>query len=93
MDRNTFGLFLAFAALVGVLLARGAARLDSWLACGRRLEPALGTFVYSIIPISIAFHFSHYLTALMVNGQYALIAASDPFGTGLDLFGTGAHRT
>jgi hypothetical protein len=57
----------------------------------RPLAPALGVFVYSIVPISIAFHFAHYLTALLVDGQYALAAASDPFGSGLDLLGFGHH--
>ena len=42
------------------------------------------------MPIALAYHFSHYLTALLVNGQYALVALSDPFALGWDLFGT-AH--
>jgi hypothetical protein len=57
-----------------------------------RLRPALGALVYSIVPISIGFHFAHYLTALLVDGQYAVIAASDPFGTGLDLLGLNERR-
>lgn len=51
---------------------------------------AAGTFVWSIVPIALAYHFSHYLTALLVNGQYALVAVSDPFSLGWNLFGT-AH--
>lgn len=93
VDRNTAGLLLAFAALAA--LYRFVVRVG-WVLSGMRapLKPALGTLVVSIIPISIAFHFAHYLTTLMVNGQYALVAASDPFGRGLDLFGTaGAHVT
>jgi hypothetical protein len=88
VDRNTLGLLLAFAALS---TCYWTAVRCGWIL-GRKhaaLRPALGTLVYSIIPISIAFHFSHYLTALLVNGQYALIAASDPFGTGYDLLGLG----
>jgi len=87
MGRNTLGLLLAFAALAGAY--RLVVRLG-WIFAGMStsLREALGMLVYAIIPISIAFHFSHYLTALMANGQYALIAASDPFGIGLDLFGT-----
>ena len=42
------------------------------------------------MPIALAYHFSHYLTALLVNGQYALVALSDPFSLGWNLFGT-AH--
>jgi hypothetical protein len=41
------------------------------------------------MPISLGFHFSHYLTALLVNGQYAYAAASDPFGTGADALSLG----
>ena len=40
------------------------------------------------MPIALAYHFSHYLTALLVNGQYALVALSDPFSLGWNLFGT-----
>lgn len=84
IGRNTFGLIAAFIALSAVYWC--AIRLG-WIAAGMRgqLRSALGSFVYAIIPISIAFHFSHYLTALLVDGQYALIAASDPFGAGADL--------
>mgnify|MGYP007061002030 CR=1 FL=1 len=54
---------------------------------GRRLLQGAGALVWSIIPISMAYHFSHYLTALVVNGQYALAALSDPLMSGADLFG------
>jgi hypothetical protein len=93
MGRNTFGLLLTFAVLVLGYVT--AVRLG-WILAGMRhaLAPALGSFVYAVMPISIAFHFSHYLTALLVQGQYALIAASDPFGAGRDLLGLGdAHVT
>jgi hypothetical protein len=88
VGRNTLGLIAAFAALAAAYFT--AVGLG-WTAAGRQadLRAALGTFIYSIIPISIAFHFSHYLTALLVDSQYALIAASDPFGRGADLFGIG----
>ena len=34
------------------------------------------------MPISIGYQFAHYLTALLVNGQYAMIALTDPFALG-----------
>jgi hypothetical protein len=88
MGRNTAGLILAFAVLTAGYCAAIAL---GWALAGRfgSLRTALGTFVVSIVPIAIAFHFSHYLTALLVDGQYAVLAASDPFGTGLDLLGLG----
>src|SRR5690606_5920082 len=67
--------------------------LGGWLAGqGVRTADAAGALVWSIIPISMAYHFSHYLTALVVDGQYALAALSDPLMSGADLFGAaGMH--
>ena len=45
--------------------------------------------VFSIMPISLGFHFSHYLTALLVDVQYAYAAAGDPFGTGFNVLSQG----
>ena len=53
-----------------------------------RFGVSAGFMVWSIVPIALAYHFSHYLTALLVNGQYALVALSDPFSLGWNLFGT-----
>ena len=44
--------------------------------------PHAGALAASILPISIGYQFAHYLTALLVNGQYAAIALSDPFALG-----------
>ncbi|MDZ5699319.1 hypothetical protein [Chelativorans sp. M5D2P16] len=88
MTENTFGL-----AAVALTLT-GAFALAVWtgerLAGGRDLKRAAGLLVWSIVPIALAYHFAHYLTALLVNGQYALAAMSDPFFRGWDLFGTAA---
>jgi hypothetical protein len=85
---NTAGLVLTWEALA--VLYTGAVLLG-WLMAGRPGKPGLllGTLVFSIMPISLGFHFSHYLTALLVNGQYAYAAASDPFGTGADVLSLG----
>jgi hypothetical protein len=85
---NSAGLTLTWLALA--VIYTGAVLLG-WRLAGRPGEPGtlLGTLVFSIMPISLGFHFSHYLTALLVNGQYALAAASDPFGTGRDVLSLG----
>jgi hypothetical protein len=85
---NSAGLVLTWLMLA--VLYTGAV-LAGWRLAGRPGEPAalLGTLALSMMPISLAFHFSHYLTALLVNGQYALVAASDPFGTGRDVLRLG----
>lgn len=54
----------------------------------RALQHLAGRLVYSIVPISIAFHGAHYLTQLLINGQYLIVAMSDPFALGWNLFGT-----
>jgi hypothetical protein len=84
--RNSGGLLLSFSALAA---GYTAAAWLGWRMAGRvgALGPALGSFVYTLVPISVAFHFAHYLPAFLVDGQYALIAAADPFGTGQSLFG------
>ena len=48
--------------------------------------------VLSIVPISIAYHLSHYLSLLVFEGQVAIHRISDPFGFGWDLFGTADYK-
>jgi hypothetical protein len=85
---NSMGLLLAWGVLAVLYTS---AVLLGWLLAGRPGKPGalLGTLAFSIMPISLGFHFSHYLTALLVNGQYAYAAASDPFGAGLDVLRLG----
>lgn len=47
-----------------------------------------GMFVLTLIPIAIAYHFAHYLSFLVMAGQYLIPLASDPLGLGWDLFGS-----
>ncbi len=63
MAQNTIGLIGAFVLLAALYLMVTAFSLGG-----------MGRFVFSLIPISIAFHFAHYLTDLLVNGQYLLVA-------------------
>ncbi|WP_246658683.1 hypothetical protein [Mesorhizobium sp. J18] len=84
---NSLGLAAMFAALVAVFLI-AVALGDRMAARPAGLGQSAGLLVWSIVPISMAYHFSHYLTALLVNGQYALAALSDPLSKGWNLFGT-----
>ena len=88
MSLNTIGLVMTVIVLGAGF---GAAIRLGWVMAGARgpVAPGLGTFIYSIMPIGIAFHFSHYLAVLLIGSQYALVAMSDPFATGADLFGFG----
>jgi hypothetical protein len=87
MVPNTLGL-IGMAALLA-----SAFFLAVWLGEKLSGEPvvvkeAAGLLIWSIAPIALAYHFAHYLIALLVNGQYALAAVSDPFSRGWNLFGT-----
>lgn len=84
---NTFGLLafpLAFAAVYG-----GFAGLMRRAAGGRgpAAAAAMAAFVFSLVPIALAYHFAHYLGFLLIQGQLIIPLASDPFGFGWDLFG------
>jgi hypothetical protein len=87
------GLFGACTLLIAVFTAA----LWAGLAMARRgeqkvtLAHAFGPMALSVLPIGFAYHFAHYLTSLMVNGQYAIAALTDPLGTGADWLGLGRY--
>src|SRR5499433_3620198 len=60
----------------------------------RRLPPLViaRSFAFTLVPIAIGYHFAHYFTFLLVQGQYIIPLASDPFGFGWNLFGTSGYR-
>ena len=88
---GTFGLVATFAVLA-IAFCTSIGLGERLAGAAGTMLPAAGALVWSIIPISMAYHFSHYLAALVVNGQYALAALSDPLMNGADLFGTaGLH--
>jgi len=86
---NNAGLALMFVALAAIYLLTVFVG-ERLAGSGHSFQNAAGLLVWSIVPIALAYHVSHYLTAFLVNGQYALVALSDPFGRGWNLFGT-AH--
>jgi hypothetical protein len=85
---NTLGLLGFWPVLSAMFLIMVAAGLRRVGRLNLFVE-ASGRLVYSLIPISAAFHIAHYFSALLVGVQYAVIAASDPFSLGWNLFGTG----
>lgn len=86
---NTLGLIAAPAALAIIYFTAVLAGARLAGARDRKARTALAAhLVYSIVPISIAFHGAHYLTVLLMNGQYLYVIVSDPFALGWNLFGT-----
>jgi len=74
-------LYLGFVKL-SQLLGRGGLRFG-------RLAAA---YVYSLVPIAIAYQVAHYFTYLLIQGQAIIAHLSDPFGWGWDLFGTAGYE-
>jgi hypothetical protein len=91
MVARTLGLVGVWVVFLGAYLAICrimAAATDGRLATGTIAR----RFVLTLVPIAIAYHLAHYLSFLLIQGQYAIPLASDPFGRGWDLFGTAGYR-
>ncbi len=57
----------------------------------RSVQDIASLFVFSLVPIAIAYHLAHYLGYLLISGQIIIPLASDPFGFGWNLFGTAEY--
>jgi hypothetical protein len=49
-------------------------------------------FIYSLIPIAVAYNMAHYFTLLVVNGQLMVKLAGDPFGWGWNWLHTASYQ-
>ncbi len=79
VTQNTAGLAGAWAALA--LAYAGAVAAGARLAGSRAdLGTTLGRIALSLVPIALAYHLAHYLTILMLNGQYALALVAEAVG-------------
>jgi hypothetical protein len=88
---------LATPLLVAFPLAFAAAfllccRLTAAITGGASTGELARSFVLTLLPIAIAYHLAHYLTYLLLTGQFVIPTLSDPFGFGWDLFGTAAYK-
>ena len=86
IGQNLAGLLIANAALIAAFAA--CLWLGEQIAGTRRpLGRAFCLFAPSILPIALGYHIAHYLTALMVDGQYVAKILNDPLGNGANLLG------
>ena len=74
-------IYLVFSWLMSIAASRQSTTLET-----ARL------FVFTLIPIALAYHLAHYLSYLLIAGQLVIPLASDPFGIGWNLFGTVNYR-
>ncbi len=87
-----FAVYMAFCALIAAL-TRGARSGE--LAGAPAQWTAMGiarVFIFTLVPIAIAYHLAHFLTLLLIFGQAIFPLASDPFGYGWNLFGTADYQ-
>jgi len=83
---------LALFPLLFLLVYLGFSWLTRWASGSRRvLVEIAGLFVFSLVPIAIAYHLAHYLSYLLIAGQLIIPLASDPFGLGWNLLGTAGY--
>ncbi|MEX2296419.1 MAG: hypothetical protein WD715_03320 [Dongiaceae bacterium] len=71
-----YALFCALTALAGRGVTTGQ---------------VMRAFALSLLPIAIAYHLSHYISYLLLAGQFVIPMSSDPFGAGWNLFGTAGY--
>ena len=56
------------------------------------LSEVARAYVFSLVPIALAYNMAHFLSLLLVQGQLIIPLASDPFGFGWDVFGSSGYR-
>jgi len=88
---DTFGLVIVPAIFLLIYL------LFCWVVryCSKEkisLISIAQSFVFSLLPIALAYHFAHYLSLLLIAGQAIIPLLSDPFGIGWDLFGSADYK-
>ena len=81
------GAILALWAVFALTVRAGLA-----LAGGGELILAVSRLALALLPIALAYHIAHYLTAIIVGLQYWIAALNDPLHRGADLLGLAPFR-
>jgi hypothetical protein len=84
-------LLLVFVLLVGVIWGLFAGFAAAVRAVGHLDEPlihVIAGLLPSLVPIAFGYLLAHNVDYLAINGQLLIHQASDPFGNGLNIFGT-----
>jgi hypothetical protein len=87
-----FDLFGSPGILGATLLLFGFLALVIAAAAAVARTVGLGATGAGLLPIALGYLVAHYFTYLLIDGQRILIAISDPFQRGWDLFGTAFHE-
>jgi hypothetical protein len=80
---NLLGLLLCVVAVgLAYIAAVSAARTTA-----NAQQSLVRQFVFSLVPIALVYAVAHYFSLLLIQGQFILPLASDPFGSGSNLLG------
>jgi hypothetical protein len=89
---RTIGLMLFVSLFISAYLSVCKIMAATTSGTGGGTAHLARRFVFSLLPISIAYHIAHYFSYLFNGGQLIIPLLSDPFGFGWDLFGTAAYQ-
>jgi hypothetical protein len=76
------------ATIILATLVYALSMMAAAAVAGVPWHPLSVKFVHSLIPIAFAYVAAHYFSLLLLEGQYVIPLASDPFGLGWNLFGS-----
>jgi hypothetical protein len=88
-------LVLVFVAMVALIWGVFAAFAAAVRAVGHLDEPLINVvagLIPSLVPIAFGYLLAHNFDYLAINGQLLIHQASDPFGMGLNIFGTANYE-
>ncbi len=91
LERTVLDVAGLLAAVLAVALAYGLAILAA-RSLTRSRAALSGAFAASLVPIALVYAVSHYFSLLVVQGQFLVPLASDPFGYGWNLVGSRDFR-
>jgi hypothetical protein len=74
-----------FVLAVAVTYLTAVRAAEALAGARRSLVP---DFILPLVPIAAAYMVAHYFSYFLIQGQFIITLASDPFGRGWDLFGT-----
>ena len=81
---NLVGLLLSVVVVGAAYLAAVSAARST----ANAPQSLVRQFVFSLVPIALVYAVAHYFSLLLIQGQFILPLASDPFGSGWNLLGS-----
>ena len=91
MIADTLGLIAIPLAFTGVYWFFTTLMFRAVGKKGPMVPTLVAAFVFSLIPIALAYNYAHFLGLLLTQGQQIIPLISDPFGYEWNLFGTGEY--